>query len=174
MIAAMEHSHSRAPAAATPAEMSARLDAAAEACTRRGAQLTELRRHVLGLVLEADGPLTAYQLLDRLKETRGSAAPPTVYRALQFLMEQGLVHRLERLNAFIPCTDAGADSGDAAGHHHHPVQFLICRKCGRVAEIDDPAISEALSRAAERQGFHPGTVVVELEGTCAACAEAPR
>jgi len=170
MMGGMDHAHSDMQAAGAPAELAARLDAAAASCTRRGAQLTELRRHVLGLVLEADGPLTAYQLLDRLKETRGSAAPPTVYRALQFLMEQGLVHRLERLNAFIPC----ADAGDASGHHHHPVQFLICRKCGRVAEIDDPAISEALARAAERQGFHPGTVVVELEGTCAACAEAPR
>lgn len=148
-----------------PAALAARLDRAAAACARQGAQLTELRRVVLGLVLAAEAPLTAYQLLDRLKDTRRTAAPPTVYRALQFLMAQGLVHRIERLNAFIPCADCGAEAG-----HLHPVQFLICRRCGRVAEIEDGAVASALARAAERQGFHPGTMVVEVEGTCADCA----
>jgi Fur family zinc uptake transcriptional regulator len=140
----------------------AQLDAAAQACARQGAQLTELRRHVLSLVLEANGPSTAYQLLDRLKDTRKGAAPSTIYRALDFLMEQRLIHKVERLNAFIACTEAG--------HHDHPVQFLICRRCGTVAEIEDHAVSEALDHAAEREGFHPGRAVVELDGTCAACA----
>jgi Fur family zinc uptake transcriptional regulator len=140
------------------------LEAAAEACSQQGAQLTELRRDVLRLVLEAGGPSTAYQLLDRLKETRKGAAPPTIYRALAFLMEQGLIHKVERLNAFIPCTEAG--------HHHHAVQFLICRKCGTVAEIEDRAVSQALEHAAEREGFHPGHAIVELDGTCAACSQA--
>jgi Fur family zinc uptake transcriptional regulator len=140
----------------------ARLDAAAAACARQGAQLTALRRHVLGLVFEAEGPSTAYQLLDRLKQTRKSAAPPTIYRALDFLIEQRLIHKVERLGAFIPCTEAG--------RHDHAVQFLICRRCGTVAEIDDPAVSQALEHAAEREGFHPGRAVVELDGTCAACS----
>jgi Fur family transcriptional regulator, zinc uptake regulator len=137
-----------------------RLDTAAAACAARGARLTALRRQVLGLIFEAEGPLTAYQLLDRLKETRERAVPPTVYRALDFLMEQRLVHKLERLNAFIPCAEGG---------HDHPAQFLICRQCGTVAEIEDRAAAQALEHAAERQGFHPGTTVVEIEGTCAAC-----
>ena len=141
----------------------AQLDAAAEACTRQGAQLTELRRHVLGLVLQAEGPSTAYQLLDRLKATRKGAVPPTIYRALDFLIEQRLIHKVERLNAFIPCTEAG--------HHVHQVQFLICRRCGTVAEIEDSAVSTALEHAAEREGFHLGKAVVELDGTCAACSE---
>ncbi|MBV8615947.1 MAG: transcriptional repressor [Acetobacteraceae bacterium] len=141
----------------------AQLDAAALACARRGAQLTELRRCVLGLILEAGGPLTAYQLLDRLRETRRGAVPPTVYRALDFLREQGLVHKIERLNAFISCAEAD--------HHHHAAQFLICRTCGTVAEIEDRAVSEALEHAAERQGFHPSHAVVELDGTCAACSQ---
>jgi len=136
------------------------LEMAAEACARRGAQLTELRRQVLGLILEADGPLTAYQLLDRLRETRKGAVPPTIYRALDFLMAQRLIHKLERLNAFIPCAESG---------HQHAVQFLICRQCGRVAEIEDHAAADALEHAAEREGFHPGNTVVEIEGTCAAC-----
>jgi Fur family transcriptional regulator, zinc uptake regulator len=138
----------------------AELDRAARACARQGAQLTELRRRVLGLILEADGPLTAYQLLDRLKETRKGAVPPTIYRALDFLLEQRLIHKVERLNAFVPCIESG---------HPHPAQFLICRQCGTVTEIDDEAAANALEHAAERKGFHPRNTVVEIEGTCAAC-----
>lgn len=138
----------------------AQLDRAAEACARQGAQLTELRRRVLRLILEADAAQTAYQLLDRLKETRKGAVPPTVYRALDFLMEQRLVHKLERLNAFVPCVESG---------HEHPAQFLICGQCGTVTEIEDEAAASALEHAAEREGFHPRNTVVEIEGTCAAC-----
>ena len=139
----------------------AQLDAAAELCTRQGAQLTKLRRLVLSLILQAESPSTAYQLLDRLKETRKGAVPPTIYRALDFLIEQRLVHKLERLNAFIFCSEAGP--------HHHAAQFLICRKCGTVAEIEDNAVSKALEHAAGRKGFHPGNAVIELDGTCATC-----
>lgn len=140
--------------------MEAQLDSAEQVCARQGAQLTELRRRVLALMLEAEGPLTAYQLLDRLKVTRKGAVPPTIYRALDFLMEQGLIHKVERLNAFIPCTEAG---------RQHPVQLLICRHCGSVTEIEDQAVAAALHHAAEREGFHPRSAVVEIEGTCAAC-----
>lgn len=143
--------------------VTAQLERAATACARDGAQLTELRRCVLGLVLEADGPVTAYQLLDRLRKIRKGAVPPTVYRALEFLLEQGLIHRLERLNAFIPCAETG---------HRHVAQFLICRECGAVAEIDDQAAARALAHAAERKGFRARETVVEIEGTCAACARA--
>ena len=139
------------------------LDHAAAACARRGAQLTPLRREVLRLVLEAEGPVGAYALLDRLKETRAGAAPPTVYRALDFLLEHGLIHRIERLNAFIGCAEAGRD-------HHHPHQFLICRRCGETAEIADHAAAHALEAAAKAQGFRPERMVVEIEGLCAACA----
>ena len=136
------------------------LDRAAQACARQGAQLTELRRRVLSLVLEAEAPLTAYQLLDRLRETHKGAVPPTVYRALDFLMQQRLIHKLERLNAFIACVDSG---------HQHPVQFLICRQCGTVAEIEDRAAAQALEDAAERKGFHAKHAIVEIEGICATC-----
>lgn len=144
-----------------PEVVEAQLEAAVQACAQQGAQLTALRRLVLGLVLEAEGPSTAYQLLDRLKEIHKGAAPPTIYRALDFLLEQRLIHKVERLNAFIPCTEAG---------HHHAAQFLICRRCGAVAEIEDHAVSVALEHAADRAGFQLGHAVVELDGTCAACA----
>jgi Fur family transcriptional regulator, zinc uptake regulator len=140
----------------------AQLETAAQTCARHGARLTELRGLVLRLALETEAPLTAYQLLDRLRATRKNAVPPTIYRALDFLMEQGLIHKVERLNAFIPCRESG--------HHDHPVQFLICRRCGTVAEIEDRAVSKALMHAAQRAGFRPDMATIELDGTCAACA----
>ncbi len=139
-----------------------RLEAASEICRANGAQLTELRRLVLTLILQAEGPLTAYQLLDQLRQVRKGAVPPTVYRALDFLIENHLIHRLERLNAFIPCAEAD--------HGHHAVQFLICGKCGTVAELEDANISQALRQAAEKAGFQPTNALVELDGTCALCA----
>ena len=147
--------------ARSPEDVAVQLDAAATACARQNTQLTDLRRAVLGLVLESDGPLTAYQLLDRLKATRKGAVPPTVYRALGFLLDNKLIHKIESLNAFIPCIDAG--------HHTHAAQYLICRTCGTVAEVEDHAVSLALATAARKQGFQPGNAVVEIEGVCAAC-----
>ena len=79
-------------------------------CQQRGANLTELRRHVLGLILDAASPTGAYELLDRLRQTRRGAAPPTVYRTLDFLLEQGLIHKVERLSAFVGCV-AGCTAG---------------------------------------------------------------
>lgn len=142
----------------------AALDTAAKACAARGAQLTPLRRTVLGLVLQSPTPVGAYALLDRLKADRGGAAPPTIYRALDFLMAQRLVHRLEKLNAFIACHvhETGAD-------HDHPAQFLICGSCGSVTELEEPAITHALEEAARRAGFRPARATVEIEGTCRSC-----
>ena len=149
-------------AKALPQPTDPALDAARDLCDRNGAQLTPLRRSVLALVLESAGPATAYQLLDRLKLTRPGAAPPTIYRALDFLVEQKLIHRIERLNAFIPCTGA-------THAHPHAAQFLICTSCGAVAEIEDASVTKALAHAAAAQGFRPAQATVELNGTCAVC-----
>ncbi len=138
------------------------MDAALVACARKGIQLTDLRRQVLRLILEAEAPSTAYQLLGRLKQSRENATPPTIYRVLDFLMQEHLIHKVERLNAFVPCAEVNHE-------HAHPVQFLICRRCGTVAEIEDAAVSEALEQAAHGKGFHAGHAIVEVEGTCAAC-----
>jgi Fur family transcriptional regulator, zinc uptake regulator len=137
------------------------LDRAAAICAARGARLTELRREVLGLILDADAPTGAYDLLDRLRGSRGAAAPPTVYRALDFLLEQGLIHRLERLSAFVGCV--------AHEPQDHAAQFLICRTCGRVTELEDHELAHALADAAERLGFTVGKATIEAEGQCAAC-----
>lgn len=141
-----------------------RLEAAAAACAHDGARLTPLRREILSLILEAKSPVGAYDLLDRLREMGRSAAPPTVYRVLDFLLEHGFVHRLERLNAFVSCPDAG--------HHAHPAQFLICGRCGTVQELEDAAISESIAQAAGKRGFHPARATIEVEGMCATCAAA--
>lgn len=132
-------------------------------CAAHGAQLTPLRRQVLELVLRAEQPLGAYALLDQLKASRAGAAPPTIYRALDFLLEQGLIHRIERLNAFVGCAAAG---------HDHSHQFLICRRCGTTQELHDHAAEAALAAAAAKRGFSPARMTVEVEGVCAGCAAA--
>ena len=149
------------------------LERAESLCQTRGVQLTPLRREVLRLVLEAEAPIGAYALLDQLKASRAKAAPPTVYRALDFLLEQGLIHRLERLNAFMGC----AEALDGHGHHHdhahdHPHQFLICRGCGATREISDHGVAEAISAAAAKAGFSAARSTVEIEGYCGKCGDA--
>lgn len=136
-------------------------------CAERGARLTDLRRQVLGLILQEEQPTGAYDLLDRLRVTRQGAAPPTIYRALDFLLEHGLIHRLERLSAFVGCV---APEDGAHEHAHHAAQFLICRECGRVVEIDDHDLALALANAARRAGFSVSKATIEAEGLCSACA----
>lgn len=141
-------------------------------CLRRGAQLTELRRQVLRLVLESAQPIGAYALLDRLRAERPGAAPPTIYRALDFLLEHGLIHKVERLNAFVGCT-ALAPHEHCSGHgHEHPHQFLICGRCGATAELCNAAVADSVAAAARAAGFVPTRTTVEVEGLCARCASA--
>ena len=142
------------------------LDRADAICAERGARLTDLRRQVLGLILQEEAPTGAYDLLDRLRATRQGAAPPTVYRALDFLLEHGLIHRLERLSAFVGCI-APEDGGH--DHSSHAAQFLICRQCGTTLEISDPAVARALESATARLGFRLAKATVEIEGLCEGC-----
>ncbi len=141
-----------------------RLEQAAAACARSGGRLTEIRRQVLRLILASHEPVGAYTLLDRLKPDRANAAPVTVYRALEFLQSHGLIHKVERLNAFIGCVEQGEHP-----HHDHAVQFLICKRCGTVVEIEDAGIAAAVGRAAAQAGFTPSHATVEIEGLCTNC-----
>ena len=138
------------------------LDHAGQICEAKGARLTDLRREVLGLILDADAPTGAYDLLDRLRATRHGAAPPTVYRALEFLLEHGLVHKLESQSSYVGCV--------SHGDTEHAAQFLICRTCGQVTELDDHELAHALEDAAKRLGFTVGKATIEAEGRCASCA----
>ncbi len=147
------------------------LDRAEAICEQRGANLTDLRRQVLGMILEAPAPTGAYDLLDRLRQTRRGAAPPTVYRTLDFLLEQGLIHRVERLSAFVGCV-AGCTVEADGESHAHAAQFLICRNCGRVAELRNHDVAAVLARAAKQAGFSISSATIEAEGLCGTCRTA--
>lgn len=154
------------------------LDEAAALCADRGQKLTEQRRRILGFILEHTRPTGAYDLLDRLRAEGKPAAPPTVYRALDFLTAQGLVHRIERLSAFIGCAhllESGRHETVPHEHSHHRIeslQFLICTRCRRAFEITDPGIRGAIEAASAASGFNPAGATVEIEGICAECAAA--
>lgn len=136
------------------------LERAIDICARRGARLTDLRRQVLELIWAGHTPLGAYDLLDKLKTKRGKAAPPTVYRALDFLLNHGLIHRIESLNAYVGCT---------APELPHGGQFLICRICGATAELNDLRIDTAISERAEAAGFSVENRTIEVDGICPNC-----
>ncbi|HET6469434.1 MAG TPA: Fur family transcriptional regulator [Geminicoccaceae bacterium] len=142
--------------------VAAALARADELCGRRAVRLTPLRRRVLELIWQSHAPVGAYQLMEMLAKERGPVAPPTVYRALEFLRAQGLVHRIESLNAFIGCP------APAAGHH---AGFLICRRCGNVAEFPAAVLGDALARLAAGAGFSVEGEKIEVTGTCAPCRE---
>lgn len=143
---------------------------AEDACAQQGARLTSVRRRVLELLWESHQPQTAYELLHRLEQQDGRpVAPPTVYRALEFLQAHGLAHRLASLNAFIGCS---ADCAAEAGNGRRSLQFLICQGCHHVAELHSPRLESALSAEAEAQGFALGPSVLELVGLCPRCQSA--
>ena len=131
-------------------------------CAARGARLTELRQQVLGLVLARGGVVKAYQVLADLQAARGPAAPPTVYRALDFLMANGFVHKLQSVNAFVAC------------HHpnsiEHSVPFLICDRCHSAVELEDSEVVAQLDARAKALGFQPQAQTLEVHGLCARCA----
>ncbi|MEO0575617.1 MAG: Fur family transcriptional regulator [Pseudomonadota bacterium] len=129
-------------------------------CKGKGLRLTAMRRQVLELVWSSHEPVGAYELLDALGRDGKRSAPPTVYRALEFLRDAGLVHRLDSLNAFVGC----ASPGEA----HHG-QFLICRQCNQVIEIDAQAISAAVADSALACGFVAERQTLEVQGICAQC-----
>jgi len=129
-------------------------------CARDQLRLTPTRRRVLELVLQADGPVKAYDLLDQLKAEQPNAAPPTIYRALEFLLEHHFIHRLETLNAFVSCFHP---------RHQHQGQFLICEDCGAVREVAQNRLSEDLARLARDADFTPKHQVLEVYGICSDC-----
>ena len=138
------------------------LRAAEELCRTRKSRLTDIRKHVLKTIWSSHTPIGAYDILSRLNAGGGKAAPMAVYRALDFLMENGLVHRIASLNAFVGCAHPDEPH---AGH------FLICRDCGNAAELDNPDVKRALSKAVAARGFTIDSEVIELSGRCPHCHE---
>jgi Fur family zinc uptake transcriptional regulator len=131
------------------------------ACVQRGLRLTPIRAHALRLIADAGRPVKAYELLDLMKATHDAAAPPTVYRALDFLLEHGFVHKLASINAYVGCHHPGGVA--------HAVPFLICDRCQSATELEDASIVEALETAARALGFAPQAQTLEVHGLCADC-----
>lgn len=136
------------------------LASADETCAREGVRLTPVRRRVLEILLETHAALGAYDVLARLTDEGLGSKPPVAYRALNFLVEHGLAHRIERLNAFVACSHPGAD---------HAPAFMICRGCKTVAEAADTR--DHLHASAAASGFVIEQTVIEAEGLCPACQE---
>ncbi len=138
-------------------------DALAEAraiCQARNARLTPIRQRVLELIWESHKPLGAYDLLAMLAQEGHNAAPPTVYRALDFLQQHGLVHRIASLNAFIGCSHA---------QEHHTGLFLICQDCRIVHELASEPVARAIGQAAGDEGFIALDAMIEVTGLCPRC-----
>ena len=136
------------------------MGAAETRCVETQERLTAPRRRVLQLLLESDAPLKAYDLIAAFGETGEPAKPPTVYRALEFLLDAGLIHRIDSLNAFIGCETPEA---------RHAGQFLVCRTCNRVTELDDPSISKLLEKKAKDAGFMADAQTIEIKDLCSDC-----
>ncbi len=147
------------------------VDAVERACRERGLRLTPIRARVLTLIAEQGKPIKAYDLLDRIRadkaldeDSAGAAAPPTVYRALDFLLANGFIHKLESVNAFVAC------------HHpntaQHSVPFLICDRCHSAVELEDERVVAQLDEKARALGFLPQAQTLEVHGICARCAQA--
>lgn len=137
---------------------------AEKVCADSGARLTPIRRRVLELIWASHKPLGAYELLDQLATEGHKPAPPTIYRALDFLLEHQLVHRIASLNAYTGCTRPG---------HNHSGYFLICQTCGNAEEVARPAaIEQAIAQAAVQAGFDVRQGTLELSGLCQQCQQA--
>lgn len=136
------------------------LQAAVDQVGETGARLTPVRRRTLEILLESHRAMGAYEVLERLAAEGFGKQPPVAYRALEFLVDQGLAHRVQRLNAFAACLSPGRD---------HAPAFLICRACNRVAESDAPQVRAALSDTAAAQGFSVERTTIEALGLCSAC-----
>lgn len=151
---------SQAHLACAPANVADSLRQAESLCDKRGGRLTPLRRKVLTLLLESQGPAKAYDLLEQMGD-KVAAKPPSVYRSLDFLLEMGLAHRIESLNAFIACGHWG---------HGHAAVFLICDACGSAGELHAGDSTRKLAHEVEAVGFRMRSAVMEIRGLCRACA----
>ena len=138
------------------------MDAARDLCAKRGLRLTPVREKVLELLLKSHAPLGAYVILSELSAAGFRAQPPVAYRALDFLVENGLAHRIEKINAFVACSQPREE--------HSPI-FMICSDCQQVAETSVKRQSSSLDRSARAIGFDIQHTVVEAQGRCAQCRD---
>jgi len=136
------------------------LENAQRACAAQGLRLTKIRQQVLEIVWASHNPIGAYDVLQKLQESGHKPAPPTAYRALDFLVSANLIHRIESLNSYIGCPIADTN---------HQCQFFICKDCGHIAEVNSQAVAAALSDEAKGLGFISQQPVIEVHGVCKNC-----
>lgn len=130
-------------------------------CETRGVRFTPQRKRVFELICTNKSASSAYDLLEQLKESEPQAKPPTIYRALDFLLEQGFIHKVESNNSFISCC--------SCGQKKHYSQLLICDQCGNVVELQDDNLMAVLASNASKFGFKITNHVIETHGTCRSC-----
>lgn len=131
-------------------------------CLERKCKLTPIRKKVLRLIWESHKPIKAYDLLAQLSSADFIEKPPTVYRALQFLSGNQLIHRIESQNAYIGCN---------VNHEGLDSKFFICDECNEVEELTEPNVNKTLTEVSKKLGFTPSLVNVEIHGTCAQCTQ---
>ena len=129
-------------------------------CEQNGARFTSIREKVFRLLAGLNGGIGAYELLEQLKQTEPGAKPATVYRAIEFLTEQGFIHKIESSNAFMLCHHFG---------QHHPAQLLICDQCGQVDELHSSPLQQEFVKLASEKGFLIQRQTVEAHGSCQSC-----
>jgi Fur family zinc uptake transcriptional regulator len=155
-----EHGHAHGHAGASAASLEAALAMADTYCRERGEKLTPIRRKVLELLLASGRATKAYSLLDEMRQIHPGSAPPTVYRALDFLLSAGLIHRIESINAFAVCHDLT--------QCQHGI-LVVCQQCGNVTELHEPKLRQALVAQIEAAGYRLAGDGIELKGLCAQC-----
>ena len=131
-------------------------------CVGRGSKLTGQRRDVLACVAQSHAAAGAYDIIERMAAKGPRPAPITIYRALDFLMAHGLIHKVESRNAFVACSHA---------HDGEPAALMVCTGCGTVAELDATEAFATLAMAAGIAGFRPERTVIEMNGQCRRCRE---
>src|SRR5690554_7287313 len=144
----------------TPQAIEQQLQNAEQLCKQRQKRLTPIRKQVLELLIRAQRSLKAYELLDQIKTIQPNAAPPTVYRALDFLTEEGLIHRLDAINAWTACVDVAGEPHDL---------LVVCTQCGAVAEMRAPRLSEQINDCILQAGFALASPETELRAVCLQC-----
>ncbi|HEY5716732.1 MAG TPA: transcriptional repressor [Psychromonas sp.] len=136
------------------------LQRATNICKQKRIRFTAIRQRVFQLMVEQEGAVSAYDLLEQLQQHDANAKPPTIYRALDFLLEHHFIHRIESLNAYLMCAHFGCE---------HPMQLLICDRCKKVIELSDPVIDAAFSQQAKQSHFQITNKVLEAHGICRNC-----
>ena len=138
------------------------LDRAERICREGSLRLTPIRRKVLELILQSHKPIKAYDILALLSSEDHIEKPPTVYRSLDFLLQNHLIHKIESFNAYIACE---------LDHNIQDSKFFVCDQCEEVKELSEPKLDKSLIDASKKLGFTPHQTTIEVHGTCAKCTK---